>query len=194
MWYHSLSHSFIDFSSAVSDAQLEHLAQACQPATFSVRQRDVLDESYRKAGKMDTVEFSTNFNPSNTSIIQGIDGLLHKNPESPIRVELHKLNVYGKQEQFSTSASQQLTAIIVGPGSFYRSHVDTPKGDKIFGSLVVVLPTKHEGGSFPLRHHGQEWAFNSADIVSQNSKSPHAAFVAFFSDIDHEVSLVIGLR
>ena len=61
----------------------------------------------------------------------------------------------------------------------------------MFGSLVVALPTKHEGGTFPLRHHGREWVFNSADLVSpQNSESPRAAFVAFFGDIEHEVTEV----
>ena len=62
----------------------------------------------------------------------------------------------------------------------------------MFGSLVVVLPPKHEGGALPLRHHGREWVFNSADIVSpQNSDSgPRAAFVAFFGDIEHEVAMV----
>ena len=61
----------------------------------------------------------------------------------------------------------------------------------MFGFLVVVLPTRHEGGSLPLRHHGREWVLNSADIVSpQNSESPRAAFVAFFGDIEHEVSVV----
>jgi hypothetical protein len=59
----------------------------------------------------------------------------------------------------------------------------------MFGSLVVALPTKHEGGTFPLRHHGREWVFNSADLVSpKNPKSPRAAFVAFSGDIDHEVT------
>ena len=185
-----MSHSFIDFSTAVSDVQLEHLAQACQPATFGVEQKDVLDESYRKAEKMDAINLSTNFNSNNTGILHAICGLLLKNTESPIRVELHKLNVYGMQKRFFTSASQQLTAI-VGPGSFFKSHVDTPKGCKMIGFLVVVLPTKHEGGSFSLRHHGREWIFNSADIVSpQNSESPRAAFVAFFGDVEHEVSVV----
>ena len=95
----SLSHSFIDFSTAVSDNQLEQLAQACQPATFGVQQQDVLDESYRKAGKMDPVDFSTNFNPDSTGIMEDIRGLLLKDPESSIQVELHKLNVYGTQKQ-----------------------------------------------------------------------------------------------
>ena len=47
---------------------------------------------------MDTVNFSTNFNLSNTGIMEGIRSLLLKNPESSIQVELHKLNVYGMQK------------------------------------------------------------------------------------------------
>ena len=104
----SLSHSLIDFSTAVSDAQLEHLAQACQPATFGVQQQDVLDESYRKAGKMDAANFSTNFNPNNTGIMQAIRDLLVKNPESSIQVELHKLNVYGMPKKKKKIRSLQL--------------------------------------------------------------------------------------
>ena len=92
-----LSHSFIDFSTVVSDAQLERLAQACQPATFGRQQQDVLDESYRKAGKMDALNLSTNFNPNKTGIMQAIHDLLLKNPELSIQAELHKLNVYGMQ-------------------------------------------------------------------------------------------------
>ena len=88
---------FIDFSTVVSDNQLAHLAQACQPATYGVQQQDVLDESYRKAGKMDAVNFSTNFDPNNIGIVEAIRGLLLKDPASSIQVELHKLNVYGKQ-------------------------------------------------------------------------------------------------
>jgi hypothetical protein len=80
---------------------------------------------------------------------------------------------------------------IVGPGSFFKPHVDTPRSCKNFGSLAVILPTKHEGGTFPLRHRGREWLFNSADLVSpQNTESPRAAFIAFFGDMEHEVTEV----
>ena len=63
----------------------------------------------------------------------------------------------------------------------------------MFGSLVVALPTKHVGGTFPLRHNDREWVFDSAKLVSpQNTESPpsRAAFVAFFGDIEHEVTKV----
>ena len=158
------SHSFIDFSTAVSDAQLDHLVQACQPATFGVQQKDVLDESYRKAWKMVTVNFSTNFNPNNTGIMQAICNLLVKDPAKSTQVELHKLNVYGMQTLSFTSTIDYLLMAIVGPGSFFKAHVDTPQSPKMFGSLVVILPTKHEGGTLLLCHQGQEWTFKFSKL------------------------------
>jgi hypothetical protein len=79
--------------------------------------------------------------------------------------------------------------MLVGPGSFFKSHVDTPRSDTMFASLVVILPTKHEGGSLLFRSQGREYAFNSADAVMTDGELK-AAFVAFYSDVEHEVSLV----
>ena len=61
----------------------------------------------------------------------------------------------------------------------------------MFASLVVVLPTVHEGGSLIIRHNEKEWTFDSAKAVNTES-TPHAAFVAFFSDVEHEVTPVIS--
>ena len=57
------------------------------------------------------------------------------------------------------------------------------------GSLVVILPTAHEGGLLILRHGGKEWTFDSAEAV-RTAPSPQAAFIAFFSDYEHEVKPV----
>ena len=59
----------------------------------------------------------------------------------------------------------------------------------MFGSLVVVLPTVHEGGSLIFRHRGQEHTLDTSKAVSVEN-SPQAAFIAFYSDIEHEVSVV----
>jgi len=56
----------------------------------------------------------------------------------------------------------------------------------MFGSLVVIYPTLHEGGELIFRHKNQEWKFDANSlIVSQ--PSPSIAYVAFYSDIEHEV-------
>ncbi|CAA7263512.1 unnamed protein product [Cyclocybe aegerita] len=109
------------------------------------------------------------FSPLQLGIIKSIvESLFHGQREATdTRVELYKLNVYGL-------------------GAFFKAHVDTLRSDKMFGSLVVVLPTAHTGGSLIFRHQGNEWTFDSAKAVNEES-TPYAAFVAFFSDVEHEV-------
>ena len=60
----------------------------------------------------------------------------------------------------------------------------------MFGSLVVVFPTAHEGGTLILRHQGEEWAFDSAAMLAGRANS--LAYVAFFSDVEHEVAPVVS--
>jgi hypothetical protein len=88
--------SRIDLSNA-SETELEHLSKACQPATFGVNQEDVLDESYRKAGKIDVTDFATKFVLEDSSLIDVVRSELLEGHETnkAIKAELYKLNVYG---------------------------------------------------------------------------------------------------
>ncbi|TFK70194.1 hypothetical protein BDN72DRAFT_870443 [Pluteus cervinus] len=61
-------------------------------------------------------------------------------------------------------------------GAFFKAHKDTPRSGSMFASLVVVFPTAHQGGKLLLRHDGED--------------SPSASFIAFFSDVEHEVTPV----
>lgn len=55
----------------------------------------------------------------------------------------------------------------------------------MFGSLVVVLPTAHEGGTLIFRHGDEEWKFES-DAVPPSS----ITYAAFYGDVEHEVAEV----
>jgi catechol 2,3-dioxygenase-like lactoylglutathione lyase family enzyme len=59
----------------------------------------------------------------------------------------------------------------------------------MFGSLVMVFPTPHEGGALHLRHRGQEWIFDSGKVLAAEGE-PSIGYVTFFSDIEHEVAPV----
>jgi len=61
----------------------------------------------------------------------------------------------------------------------------------MFGSLVVVFPTPHEGGALLLRHRGREWIFESGQEQA-SKQDPSISYVAFFSDVEHEVTQVIS--
>jgi hypothetical protein len=78
--------------------ELEQLTQACEPASFGVKQENVLDETYRKAGKMDSESFATVLDPSNTDLIKIVRGHLLEGLQSNrgIKAELYKLNIYSK--------------------------------------------------------------------------------------------------
>jgi hypothetical protein len=61
----------------------------------------------------------------------------------------------------------------------------------MFGSLVVVFPTLHDGGALLLRHRGKKWTFDSGKALAA-ADQPSIGYVAFFSDIEHEVTPVIS--
>ena len=60
----------------VSGPMLRALVNACQPATFGFGGKDVLDESYRKATKLDVSSFSTNFHPHDCGILGSVQQIL----------------------------------------------------------------------------------------------------------------------
>jgi hypothetical protein len=48
------------------------LLRSCASATFGRKDKDILDESYRKAGKLDRSQFSVDFHPHDYGILDAI--------------------------------------------------------------------------------------------------------------------------
>ncbi|OQO02511.1 hypothetical protein B0A48_12038 [Cryoendolithus antarcticus] len=142
------------------DPAKQSLLETCGVATFGLRGQDVLDETYRKALKLDTSDFCTDFCPYSCRIVAIIDQLLLPSyqEQRSVKAELYKLNMYGGG----------------GPGTF-KPHVDTPRGQDQIGSLVT-------GGDLSVRNAGRnmrfQWSHNSATSVQ---------WAAFYSDCEHEV-------
>jgi hypothetical protein len=86
------------------DTALQHsfhqLVKEGEPATFGKGHKDVFDEEYRKAGKIDTENFCTNFTPYEYGVVDMIvQALAYSTDKSRtnyrgIRAQLYKLNVY----------------------------------------------------------------------------------------------------
>ena len=68
------------------------------------------------------------------------------------------------------------------------AHVDTPRDEAMFGSLVIFYPTQHQGGALIMRQpeQSEEWSFDSAKILSE-SEEPRIGYAAFYSDIEHDL-------
>ncbi|KAK6440867.1 hypothetical protein LTR95_002909 [Oleoguttula sp. CCFEE 5521] len=152
---------------ADNDPAKAALLQACGAATFGLGGQDILDETYRKALKLDTSDFCTDFCPYSCGMVAIVDQLLvpSYDEQRSVRAELYKLNVYGGD----------------GPG-YFKPHVDTPRGQDQIGSLVVCLPSKFKGGDLSVHNADRsmrfQWSLNSATSVQ---------WAAFYSDCEHEV-------
>ncbi len=102
----------IPIDGADGEARLAQLLEDCQPATFGYHNKDVLDETYRKAAKMDRSAFSPDFCPYELGIIDTIAQVLLPNAKKGgltggVQAELYKLNVH---LSLSLSASSPIMA------------------------------------------------------------------------------------
>ncbi|KAH9923778.1 uncharacterized protein BXZ73DRAFT_103826 [Epithele typhae] len=174
LYYGKENPKFVDFTTAVDEPEtVAGLAAACKPAKFGRNNETVLDETYRKAGKMDKEDFLMRFDATESGLLRVVHATLLASVKelTIIRAELYKLNVYGE-------------------GEFFKAHADTPLGTNMVGSLVLCFPTVHGGGALFLRHGGKEWTFDANALL--DGRTDALAYVAFFSDVEHEVAPVLS--
>jgi hypothetical protein len=67
-------------------------------------------------------------------------------------------------------------------GAFFKPHRDTEKVPGMFGTLVICLPSKHEGGEVHLSHAGERKVFHTAPESEFGLSS-----LAWYSDVTHEI-------
>lgn len=81
---------------------LRQLVMDCSPASFGKGDQDVLDPSYRKAGKLDLDQFATSFHPADFGILENIEQILLPSVSTDLEnslqfrkvtADLYKLNV-----------------------------------------------------------------------------------------------------
>lgn len=80
--------------------------------------------------------------------------------------------------------------LLYEPGSFFKPHKDSEKAPGMIGSMVVCLPSPHEGGEVHLTHMGKKFVFVTAPSSSFDLK-----MLTWYSDVTHEVKQVtLGYR
>ncbi|KAH9857398.1 hypothetical protein C2E23DRAFT_927282 [Lenzites betulinus] len=179
------AHSFVLFYGKAKDAKRMNLANASRAelvdleqcgevASFGVHQEAVVDPNYRRAMKLDRNYFAINLDVERSGILEAVRTAMFtgKDQNKPIRADLYSLNVYGKD-------------------CFFMRHKDTPRGPNMFGSLVLIFPTAHTGGTLGLSHATESWSFDAASYLETlQADDLRVAYIAFFSDVEHEVRKV----
>lgn len=67
-------------------------------------------------------------------------------------------------------------------GSFFRPHKDSEKAPGMIGTLVISLPSKHEGGQVHLSHSNKRHVFATSEFSSFDLTA-----LAWYSDVTHEI-------
>lgn len=77
--------------------------------------------------------------------------------------------------------------LVYETGSFFLAHRDGEKLDRMVATLVIALPSQHEGGELIVRHEGR-----SVTIDFGPKSRFQTQFAAFYADCEHEVRPVTG--
>ena len=150
----------------LSKTQARALVRRCRQAPYGKGTQTLVDTHVRRVWEMDPAHFELT-NPKWEALIQSI--LLEVQQrlgleDRKLAAHLYKLLLYEK-------------------GSFFLPHRDGERLDAMVATLIVALPSAHEGGALVVRHEGREHeiAFPGAAAGLELS------WAAFYADCPHEV-------
>lgn len=149
----------------VPPAQIAALVRHATRAPYGRGEETILDENVRKVWQLPPAKvrvsgksWESNFD---TILSRAIAGLGCE--AVAVSAEFYKLLVYDT-------------------GGFFLSHRDTEKSGGMFGTLVVGLPSAHDGGELIIRHAGRE-----VTVDMSRAEFSEVNFAAFYADCEHEV-------
>jgi hypothetical protein len=84
----------------------------------------------------------------------------------------------------STGVEARLYKLVLyEEGGFFKPHKDTEKEPRMFGSLVVQLPARHNLGALVVRHRGEEVLFD----FGGDGSDAYFYSAAFYANCEHEL-------
>jgi predicted 2-oxoglutarate/Fe(II)-dependent dioxygenase YbiX len=151
----------------LSAADAKSIKSKCQKSAFGKGTETYIDDSVRRCWELNPDQFTIR-NPRWSHAIETLlpqvrDQLTLMCGPEYLRTELYKLLLYEE-------------------GAFFKAHQDSEKTPGMFGTLIVALPSPHEGGELALRHQKARFNFSTA----RNSEFGFS-WAAWYSDVFHEV-------
>ena len=156
--------------------ELKPLLEHCEPAPFGDGKKTRYDRNVRDALqlKAENGGFSIEgFDLESAGILKNIQRELVPHDPSAISAELYTVNVYTKDGHFAP-------------------HKDTPRGNDLFGTLVVCLPSRFMSGKLVLSHRGVVQKYDWGAAIATQPAPNQLHWVAFFADVDHEIERIWG--
>ena len=147
-------------------SQARKLIKLCRQAPYGKGTATVVDTDVRRVWELDPEQFrlaNARWDDFLAAIVADVQDALGLGGRK-LAAQLYKLLVY--QE-----------------GSFFLPHRDGEKLDRMVATLVICLPSVHEGGELIVSHDGRQHAITFPGAASGNELS----YAAFYADCQHEV-------
>ncbi|KAI9832827.1 MAG: hypothetical protein M1826_000993 [Phylliscum demangeonii] len=160
-----------DIGFPLSSHHARKLIGVSRPAPFGKGSQTLVDEDVRKTWEIDGSKLSFANQEEWDDWLRDVIRTVAKDlgvaggPDN-IRPELYKMLLYEK-------------------GSMFKPHQDTEKTAGMFGTLVICLPSKHDGGAIHLKHGREEKTLMTAAKSAFN-----ISYLAWYADVSHEVEMV----
>ena len=152
----------------VSAGDAKRLIQQAAQAPYGRGEETVVDPKVRRVWQLEPARFAlrnAEWKSCLALIVETVRqefGIAQK-----VEAQLYKLLVYEK-------------------GSFFAPHRDTEKAERMFATLVVCLPSKHEGGTLIVSHDGKTQRIDFGGEASRFQMQ----YAAFYADCQHEITPV----
>ncbi|KAI1381983.1 hypothetical protein F4677DRAFT_11617 [Hypoxylon crocopeplum] len=141
--------------------QAQQLIAKARQAPFGKGTRTIVDTSVRNTWELDAsmLKFC---NPQWQSFLQQLCLTVQSQlgVKSNIKAELYKMLIYET-------------------GAMFKSHTDSIKAPGMFGTLVICLPSVHDGGEIVVKHTSRKKTFNFSGMKQ--------AYACWYSDVSHKV-------
>jgi hypothetical protein len=149
-------------------AQVKELISVAEAAPYGKGLATVRDEKVRRCWQIDSRQLSMESPGWKRFLKETLARAAEElGVEGQVSASLYKLLVYEE-------------------GGHFLRHRDTEKLEAMFGTLIIALPSAHEGGRLLVRHGGREVA---VDFSGQQGLRQFQS-AAFFADCEHEVEPV----
>ncbi|KIW68644.1 hypothetical protein PV04_04573 [Phialophora macrospora] len=161
-------HGAIGLPLSRNDAQI--IISKCEQSPFGKGSETVVDTSIRKSWQLNPSQFTIR-NPKWQQTIKDIVSKIHG--ELLLDIEL------------DSCSAELYKLLLYEPGAFFKAHKDSEKAPGMFGTLVICLPSAHEGGELILNFNGA-----TKSIQTASSSALAMSYAAWYADVLHEVKPV----
>lgn len=180
--YYSIGENcFNDFSVCWAEIKIKVGSQDCNITQLNI---DTLfiEGTPAPFGDLNTME--TVYNPEVRTALE-LPFELSNGNKYTLRQISHEI-----QEKLNNGGEVELVphkANIYSKGSFFKPHVDTPIAKNMLGTLVIMIPSKYEGGNLIVEHGSDKTVYDYSQL-----KKNRIGWAAFYGNCVHEVTPIIS--